>query len=79
MKTATDARLEVLAAAVRAIAQTLTPEQASLASSLFLRYARSAEPVSDAADEAASAELVGVLSALGGRACACTGTPSSPG
>jgi hypothetical protein len=43
MKTATAVPLEALAAAVRAIAPPLPPEQASLAPSLFLRHARSSE------------------------------------
>jgi hypothetical protein len=66
MHSATDARLEVLAAAVRAIAQTLTPEQSKLATALFLRHV---EPVGrqqlrDVADQAASAEVVSVMMAL---------------
>ncbi len=61
-----DARVEVLAAAVRALAQVLTPEQAALAASLFLRYAQpiGRESLSDHADQAASAEVASVMMAL---------------
>jgi hypothetical protein len=64
--TARDARLEVLAAAIRAIAQALPADQSEAAASLFLRHARSigSEVLSDAADQAASAEVVSVMMAL---------------
>jgi hypothetical protein len=64
--TPVDARIEVLAAAVRALAQTLTPEQASLAASLFLRHAASLgrSRLTGSADQAASAEVVSVMMAL---------------
>jgi hypothetical protein len=64
--TPTDARLEVLAAAVRALAQVLTPEQSSLASAMFLRHVEQVgrQPLSDHADQAASAEVVSVMMAL---------------
>jgi hypothetical protein len=64
--TATDARVEVLAAVIRALAQALPAEQSEVAASLFLRHARptASEVLSDAADQAASAEVVGVMMAL---------------
>ena len=66
MMTSTDARVEALAAAVRAVAQVLTPEQSSLASALFLRHVEHVgrQPLSGHADQAASAEVVSVMLAL---------------
>lgn len=66
MLTPTDARVEVLAAAVRAFAQVLTPEQSAAAAGLFLRYSeplgRQALPSST--DQVASAEIASIMLAL---------------
>jgi hypothetical protein len=64
--TTTEARIEVLAAAVRAMAQVLPPEQSAMASALFLRHVASLgrEQLSDLADQAAAAEIVGVMMSL---------------
>lgn len=64
--TTTEARLEVLAAAVRAMAQVLPPEQSTLASALFLRHVASPgrEQLSELAEQAAAAEVIGVMMSL---------------
>lgn len=66
MMTPTDARLEVLAAAVRAFAQVLTPEQSTLASALFLRHVEHVgrQPLSGHANQAASAEIASIMLVL---------------
>jgi hypothetical protein len=62
-----NARLDVIAAAVRAIASTLGPEQAAAATSAFRRELKpiAARPLPSKADQAASAEVAAVLAALG--------------
>lgn len=64
--TATDARVEVLAAAVRAFAQVLTPEQSSAAAGLFLRYAEplGRQPLPSSTDQVASAEIASIMLAF---------------
>jgi hypothetical protein len=64
--TRTEARIEVLAAALRAISQAPPAEQSQAAAALFLRHV---EPLArhrlrDAADQAAAAEISSVLLAL---------------
>lgn len=64
--TTTETRIEVLAAAVRAMAQVLPPDQSAAVSTLFLRHVASLgrEQLSDLADQAAAAEVVGVMMSL---------------
>ncbi|MFP5399678.1 MAG: hypothetical protein ACLGIT_15240 [Gammaproteobacteria bacterium] len=63
MMTPTDARVEVLAAAVRAFAQVLTPEQSAAAAALFLRYAEplGLQALPGSTDQAASAEVASIM------------------
>jgi hypothetical protein len=63
---ADEIRVEVLAAAVRAIAQVLTPSQAGAATSAFLQLV---EPLghrhlTDSADQVAAAEVRSIVVAL---------------
>lgn len=58
MMTTTDARLEVLAAALRAFAQVLTAEQSAAAAALFLRYA---EPLGRQALPSSTDQVVPVV------------------
>ena len=64
--TSTEARIDVLAAAVRALAQSLPPEHATLTASRFLRHAAALgrERLSDHADQVAAAEVAAVMMAL---------------
>ena len=64
---ATDARVDVLAAAVRAIALTLTPQQAALAEAVMRREVQclAAQRLPPAVDHAAADEVLAVLAALG--------------
>jgi hypothetical protein len=64
--TAIEARVEVLGAAIRAIAVAMPPEHAAAATNTFLRIVEplGCRRLSDAADQAASAEVVSVMMAL---------------
>ena len=67
MTTSTDTRIDVLAIAVQEIARALAPAQAAAgADALSMRVAAMCDrPIAAAADEAITAELVALLSALG--------------
>jgi len=70
MTTSTQTRIDVLAIAVQEIARALAPAQsAAVADALSARVATMFDrPVAAAADEAITAELVALLSALGRQA-----------
>lgn len=64
--TATEARIEVLAAAVRAVAQSLTPEQAVTANAMLIEYLRplTDRPLPDVVGSAMAREVAGLIVAL---------------
>ncbi len=64
--TATDARLEVLAAATRSIGLALSPDQAERASCTLLHYVRpiADEPMTESVDQVVAAEVASLMLAL---------------